>query len=261
MFNFLVQADTTYRGLFHWFNWFGYSSSVFIRPAVFIIMYSILGRFSGSPEMIRHYAIGVATYSMAVIVLPAISACYVNDRFGGTLAFFFASPANRFVSFMARTVFHFPNAPLSFMAALFMAWIVADLDFNSVNWVGFIVAALITAASVTAFGALVANFAIVFRDWTITQAIPVGMILVLSGVIIPLTVFSEPIQEFARLLPVTNGLIAIRSTFGGSPLSEASGYILREGISGLIYFMIGFAGFTLFEGVSKRRGTLELETS
>jgi len=258
--NFLVQADTTYRGLFHWFNWFGYSTSVFLRPAVFIIMYSILGRFSGSPEMILNYAIGVATYSMAVIVLPAISACYVNDRFMGTLAFFFASPGNRLISFIARAVFHYPNGPLSFIAALFTAWIIVDLDFSSVNWAGFTVAVLLTAASITAFGALLSTFVIVVRDWTITQAIPVGMILVLSGVIIPLSTFPEAIQEFAKLLPVANGLVTIKGTFIGSDISQTSGYILRESLNGLVYFITGFAGFVLFERVSKQTGALELET-
>jgi len=260
MFNFLVQAYSTYRGLFGWLNWFGYSSSVFLRPLVFIIMYTILGRFSGSPEMIRHYAIGVATYSMVVIVLPAIAQCYVYDRSGGTLSFFFASPINRLLSFTAKTLLHYPNAPLSFISALVAAWLIVDLDLSAVNWAGFVTSILITAASITAFGALLATFAIVVRDWTITQAVPVGMVLVFSGAIIPLTVFPEAIQEFAKLLPSTNGLITIRDTFVGNPLSETAGYIWREGIAGLIYFVTGFAGFVLFERVSKQTGALELET-
>ncbi len=258
--NFLVQAYVTYRGLFGWLNWFGYSSSVFLRPVVFIIMYSVLGRFSGSPEVIRNYAIGVATYSMAVIVLPAIAQCYVYDRNGGTLSAFFASPANRFVSYVARMVLHFPNGPLSFVSALIAAWIMVDIDFDSVNWAGFVSATLITAVSVTTFGALLATFAIVVRDWTITQAIPVGIILVFSGVIIPLSVFPSGIQEVAKLLPVANGLVTIKDTFIGGGLLQTSEYIIREGLNSLVYFILGYAGFVLFERVSKQTGTLELET-
>ena len=86
------------------------------------------------------------------------------------------------------------------------------------------------------------------------------MILVLSGVIIPLTVFPVGIQEFAKILPVTNGLVAIKDTFIGGQISETFGYVRREGLTGLVYFIIGFVGFVLFERVVKQRGTLELET-
>lgn len=260
MFNFLIQAYSSYKGLFGWLNWFSYFSTVLLRPVVLVIIYSILGRFAGSPEVIRNYAVGIATYSMAVIVLPGITQCYTYDRSGGTLSFFFASPANRLVNFMSRAVLHYPNALLSFIATLFTAWIMVDLDFGFINWAGFIVAILVTALSITALGEFLATFAIVFRDWTNTQAVLVGMILVFSGVIIPLTVFPAVIQEFAKLLPVTNGLVGIRNSFIGIPISESSGYILREGLTGLVYFIIGYAGFVLFERIAKQRGVLELET-
>jgi ABC-2 type transport system permease protein len=260
MINFLVQAYSTYRGLFGWFNWFGYISSVILHPVVLVIMYSILGRFTGSPELIRDCAMGVAAYTMVYIVMFGILQCYTYDRFGGTLSAFFASPANRLVSYIARAVLHYPNALICFTTTLITAWIMLDLDFGSVNWAGFVVAVLVTAASITALGAFFATFAIVFRDWTITGVLPVSMILVFSGVIIPLTVFPVGIQEFAKLLPVTNGLVAIRDTFAGGQVFQTSGYIIREMLTGLAYFVIGFAGFTLFERVSKQTGTLELET-
>jgi len=85
------------------------------------------------------------------------------------------------------------------------------------------------------------------------------MLLILTGTIIPLTVFPVGVQEGLKLLPITNGLAAIREAFTGISLSEISGNILREILTGMVYFAVGYAGFLLFERVAKRRGTLELE--
>jgi ABC-type polysaccharide/polyol phosphate export permease len=258
--NFLAQVYTTYTGLFGWLNWFSYISTVIFRPVVLVIIYSVLGRFAGSPEIIRSYAIGIAAYTMAVIILPGIAQCYTYDRAGGTLSFVFASPVNRIENYLARAVLHYPNGLLSFMATLVTAWIMIDLDFSAVNWGGFITGTLVIALSITALGEFLGTFAIVFRDWSNIQTVFVGLILILSGVIIPLDVFPAALQEIAKLLPVTNGLVTLKSTFIGGSLADTSGYIIREGLTGLVYLVIGYISFYTFEIVAKRRGTLEQET-
>jgi ABC-2 type transport system permease protein len=258
--NFLAQVYTTYTGLFGWLNWFSYVSTVIFRPVVLVIIYSVLGRFAGSPEIVRSYAIGIAAYTMAVIILPGITQCYTYDRSGGTLSFVFASPVNRFENYTARAVLHYPNGLLSFIATLVSAWIMVDLDFSAVNWGGFIAGTLIIALSITALGEFLGTFAIAFRDWSNIQTVFVGLILILSGAIIPLDIFPTALQEIAKLLPVTNGLVSLKSTFIGSPLADTSGYIIREGLTGLVYFVLGYIGFQVFEVMARRRGTLEQET-
>ncbi|OGO40147.1 MAG: hypothetical protein A2147_09395 [Chloroflexi bacterium RBG_16_57_8] len=259
--HFLSQVYTTYTGLFGWLNWFSYVSTVIFRPVVLVIIYSVLGRFAGSPEAVRSYALGIAAYTMAVMILPGITQCYTYDRSGGTLSFVFASPVNRLENYLARAVLHYPNGLLSFVSTLVTAWIMVGLDFGAVNWGGFITATLVIALSITALGEFLGTFAIVFRDWSNIQTVFVGLILVLSGVIIPLSVFPAPVQEIARLLPVTNGLISLQSTFTGSPLADTSGEIIREALTGLVYVVAGYFGFRAFEIAAKKRGSLEQETS
>jgi ABC-2 type transport system permease protein len=258
--HFLSQVYTTYAGLFGWLNWFSYVSTVIFRPVVLVTIYAVLGRFAGSPEAVRSYSIGIAAYSMAVIILPGITQCYTYDRSGGTLSFVFASPVNRVENYLARAVLHYPNGLLSFAATLVTAWVMVGLSFGGVNWGGFIAATLVIAMSITALGEFLGTFAIVFRDWSNIQTAFVGLILILSGAIIPLDVFPAPVQELAKLLPVTNGLISLKSTFVGNPLADTSGELLREAMTGVVYVIIGYFGFRMFETAAKKRGTLEQET-
>jgi ABC-2 type transport system permease protein len=258
--HFLSQVYTTYTGLFGWFNWFSYISTVIFRPVVLVIIYSVLGRFAGNPDVVRSYSIGLAAYTMAVIILPGITQCYTYDRSGGTLSFMFASPVNRVENYLARAILHYPNGLLSFAATLVTAWIMVGLEFDSVNWGGFILATLVISMSITALGEFLGTFAIVFRDWSNIQTVFVGLILILSGAIIPLDVFPTAIQEVAKLLPVTNGLISLKSTFIGNPLADTSGELIREAVTGLIYIVFGYFSFSMFETAAKKRGTLEQET-
>lgn len=258
--HFISQVYTTYAGLFGWLNWFSYISTVIFRPVVLVIIYITLGRFTGSSEEVRSYAIGIAAYAMAVIILPGITQCYTYDRSGGTLSFMFASPVNRAENYLARAVLHYPNGLFSFTATLVTVWIMLGLDFSAVNWPGFVTGVLIIAMSITALGEFLGTFAIVFRDWSNIQTVFVGLILIFSGVIIPLEIFPAPVQETAKLLPVTNGLISLKSTFIGSPLTDTSGALLREALTGLVYFLAGYFGFRLFETAAKKKGTLEQET-
>ncbi len=258
--HFWSQVYTTYVGLFGWLNWFSYISTVVFRPVVLMIIYSVLGRFTGSPDAVRSYSLGIAAYTMAVIILPGITQCYTYDRSGGTLSFMFASPTNRMENYLARAVLHYPNGLLSFTSTLVTAWIMVGLNFSTVDWGGFIVCILVIAFSLTALGEFLGTFAIVFRDWSNIQTVFVGLILVFSGVIIPLDIYPVPVREIARLLPVTNGLVSLNSSFNGNPLGAAFGYILREGLTGLVYLVAGYIGFHLFEIEAKKKGTLEQET-
>lgn len=256
MYNFWVQSYSTYKGLFYWLNLQGYIANIALRPIVFVIMFALLGRFAQSPEAAQWYALGISVLS-ARIVVGGIAQSYAYERTLGTISFFIISPVSRFVNFLSRAVLHYPNALLCFAISLVTAWVIVGLDFGAVNWAGFITAVLVVAASLTAFSQLIGIFAMVFRNWIAVVVLPDNLLLVLTGVVIPLTVFPAGVVEFAKLLPITNGMLAIRDTFVGAPFSQVSGDILREAITGVVYYALGIIGFLIFERVARRRGSFE----
>lgn len=259
MYNFLVQAYATYKGLFYWLNWISYITNIFLHPVIFVLTYSILGRFALGEEAARYYGIGILMNQMTFILISGITQAFTYDRELGTIAFMYISPANRLVNFLSRAVYHYPNALLVFATGLTALWLLIGLDFGSMNWGSFIIAVLVTAASIAAFSEFLSTFTIVFRDWLNAMALAVGILFAFTGVIIPIDIYPQAVQEFARLLPVTNGLEVIRSSFTGVPLADMSWGIIREALTGVAYFIIGYIGFVVFEQVVKRTGTLEIE--
>jgi ABC-2 type transport system permease protein len=260
MHSFLVQTYANFKGLYYWLNWPGYISGVLLQPFATVIMFSILGRFARNPDAAQEYALGIAVFSIAFVIMNGIGQSYSYDRMFGTISFVFVSPVNRHLNFLSRALLHYPNALISFISGLIAAWVIVDLNFGAANWPGFVISVLIVAASLTAAGQVLGVFSIAFRNWIAFQAMALGILLVLTGIIIPITTFPGFLRELVKLLPITNGLFAIRDTFAGASFSNVSGHILREAVTGLVYYMIAFGGFLLFERIVKRTGTLERDS-
>ncbi|MFA5309515.1 MAG: ABC transporter permease [Dehalococcoidales bacterium] len=257
MYNFYVQSWLTFKGLFHWLNRWGYLSSTVLYPFATVTMFAILGRFASNPDLVRTYALGIAVSCIAWIAIAGITQSYTRERYNGGTSFVFVSTVNRLTHFISRSVFHFPNALVAFFFGMLAAWIIVDLDFSAVNWPTLILAVLAIDLAVTAYAQLLGVASVAVRNWIGIQGLANTILLILSGIIIPVSVLPGFLQEIAKLLPITNGLAAFRAAFTGAPLAEVSGNILREFITGLVYYAAAYFAFVFFEKAVKRSGTLE----
>jgi ABC-2 type transport system permease protein len=256
---FFVQIGFTYKGLFHWLNWPAYISNVFLRPAVMIVMWAILGKFAIGTQGAQILILGMSVQQMNVIVTGGLTQSYSNETDYKTLTFFYVSPVNRLENFISRAVLHYPNALMSFVASMISAWLIIGMNFGTVNWVGFILVVLVIAASTTAFAQFVGMYALASKEWIPIFNIAGNFIGLLTGAVIPISVFPSVIQEVARLLPITNGLFAVRAAFSGAPLGAIYGDILREALTGITYLLIAFIAFLYIETWSKRTGALSVD--
>lgn len=257
MYNFWVQSYSNYKGLFYWLNWTGYISGVLLQPFATVLMFAILGRFTSNPEIVKAYALGIAVMGMAWILIAGLTQTYYRERGLGATQFVFVSTTSRLVNFLARMMLHGPNAVVSMVCGLLAAWLILGVDFGAIYWGGFLVVTLVLVFSLTAFAQLLGVLSVAVRDWIGISSIANGLLIILTGAIIPVTVFPGFIQEFAKLLPVTNGLAALKAAFTGEGFAIISGDIVREVITGLAYLIVAYVAYRLFEIRVKKAGTLE----
>ena len=258
--NFLVQVWSTYKGLCQWLSWSTYIPTVFLLPAIQIILWSILGRFAIGTEGAQRIALGLAVLQMNGILVGGIIQTYSFETEFNTLSFFYVSPVNRLVNLISRSVLHYPNALLTFISAVIAAKIVIGLNFGMVNWLGFTTAILIIAASVTSFAQFLGMYALATKNWIPLSIVSGSIISLLTGAVIPVSAFPAAVQELAKLLPITNGLFAIRATFAGAPMADVYGYVLREALTGIVYFLLAIVAFRYIELWAKRTGALSVES-
>jgi ABC-2 type transport system permease protein len=259
MYNFWIQTITQYRGLNDWYKGPPYFANFILFPAITILTWAILGRFALNAQAAIYFAVGQMVSTAAYSIFCASTMSYANDRWYSTLNLLYISPASRFQNFSSRAVLMYPIGLVTFVTCLVMIRLTTSVDFGTLNWPSLVLSLAVVNLSIVAFAQFLSIFAIVFREWLNTLAIALGVILILTGVIMPLTIFPVWLQELGKLIPITNGLAAVRLAVGGEPFSAGGWYLLREALTGIAYFMLGYGGFVLFEKVGKRSGALEME--
>jgi len=255
--NFITQAYYTYRGLYTWLPPASYVTMVIFGPVLTIIMFSLVGRFALGPAALRPYLLGMVAQYIPFMLSAGVVNCFAHERQFATLSTVYASRANRAVAFFSRQLFHIPNGFVVVTTGLLFSWLLLGLDFDRVNWPVFVLAVFAITLSSCAAGAFIANLTIVMNDWILLYRLFAGAILVLTGVIIPLSSFPAPLAALAHFLPLTNGLQAFRQAFDGAGLAAVWPALMKELLVGLGYVALGVAGYYAVEIIAKRKGLVE----
>ncbi len=255
--NFLIQSYMTYKGLFYWLSLQSYISNVFLRPVLFLVMFTLVGRFARDPEAGERYIIGMSIYAVIWMIFGGILQSFARERGMGTLSVVYGSRGSRLVNYFSRGVLHYPNGLLSFGTCLIFAWLILDLRLSQVDWLAAISAVLLIAASTTALALFMGSIAIVFRDWFNGLSIINGLLLTTTGAIIPIASLPGFLSEVGQVFPLTHGLAAFREAFNGAGVSAVAGDLVRELLVGVGYAVSGYLFYRWVETMARRRGVLE----
>jgi ABC-2 type transport system permease protein len=254
--NFFRQAYYTYRGLFTWLPWPSYITIFIFGPALTILMFALAGRFALGSAVVKPYVLGMVAQSILYVITGSVVNCFIQERYSATLSIVYASRGNRVVTFFSRQLLHLPNGFVVAASGLFFNRLFIGLDFSTVNWPVLILAVLAISLSACTSAAFLGNFTIVVNDWILLNRAFSGAMLVLTGVIIPLSSFPAWLAGFSHVLPLTHGLVAFRAAFNGAGLQTMWPSLLQESTVALGYAVIGVVGYYLVEIFAKRRGVL-----
>ena len=257
MSNFFIQSYLSYRALFLWLNWPAYLGNVFLVPVLYITMLMLTGRFANSPLDSDYYVKGMTAYSTPFIFIWGMTQCNYYERVQGTLAGLFGCSGNRWLIYWAKATFHFPNGIFTVSTSILFAWVFVGLDLSTTNWPTLLISVLLICFSCTAFGLFISVFAIVMRDWLVISAAASGILVVFTGVVIPVNELPFSLAFIGDVLPLTHGVAAFRGAFVGAGVSSVWGDLLWESSVGIGYGFFGYVFFRFVEADAKRRGAYD----
>ena len=81
--------------------------------------------------------------------------------------------------------------------------------------------------------------------------------LLFCGVNFPVSYLPGYLQPISYGIPMTFGTDAARAAVSGSSLLGISGTLCLEMLVGLVALFLGYLMFTLFENLSRKRGTMD----
>ncbi len=255
--NFAIQASSTYRGLFLWLAPSAYLPQVLLRPALMVVLFALAGRYAADEAAAQHLAVGRIAYSIYWVHIASLTQSFYFERIGGTAPLLFASSANRAVNFLARGLPHYANGPLVAASALVGAWLVTPFDAVAVGWPAVVVTVLVLSAASVGFGLCAGAIAFAVRSYQSAYQAIAGLVLALTGSVIPVDALPGPLAVLATALPLTHGVGALRAAFEGAPLPDIAPLLAAELAIGVAYGLAGYALFRWVEAAARRSGTLD----
>jgi len=245
-----------YRALFTWLTPQTYLTLKILAPVTQVIFFTLLGRATGGNA--AYYVIGNSTELAVTSGIFGVIQVIVTERRMGTLSQLMMAPTSSAVTFYGRGLFLILDGLTSIAVGFFAGAVLFGLDFAHVDWVGLVVALVITCFSVSGLGLTLGVMGLVGTDLNLLLNAALSLLLVICGVNFPIERLPGPIQVLAQVLPLTHGLVAVRAAFAGHT-SDVLRWTVLEFVVGCAYFCLGYALFARFEYLARKRATLDLQ--
>lgn len=251
-------AILAYVALFHWLRPIQYAASKIIMPLAQMFFFVYLGTYATGADNAGFYIVGNALQIAAVSGIYGVTMSIGGERNEGTLPYLFGTPANRMLIFLGRAFMNIIDGTLGVIIAFVWGVVLMGLDLSYTNITALALTILITTVSTCGLGLLLGSLALVTVNVMFINNLVYFLLLVFSGANLPLQAMPGWIQAISSVLPLTRGIQAARLLVGGASLAEAAPLLWGELAVGVLYSLVGYLMFTLFEVEAKRRGTLEL---
>lgn len=231
------------------------------RVVAQVIFFAMIGLLLDSPEATRYLFIGNAVMVTAMEALLCVPST-TWERRQGTLPLLVAAPTRLWPVFVGRSVQWLPSGVLTASVALFAVGPAFGVTWTVGTALATVCALIVVAVTTYCFALVLAALVLAAMDLrnVVSNIAQVAMMLI-CGVMVPVSFWPGWVQAAAQALPLTHGLAAIRV------LADPPGGDIRvaEVILPLLLALGIAAGWLLLAAfllerlasVGRRRGTIE----
>jgi ABC-2 type transport system permease protein len=255
---FFHGALLSYIALFHWLRPATYLATKVISPLFQILFFTFLGMYATGRENAHFYVIGNAVQVAALSGIYGVTFSISGDRWEGTLAYLFGTPANRLALFVGRAFMHVIDGMFGIVIGLTWGALLLHLDLTQTDPGALALTIFITTLSTSGMGLLLGCMSLITRNVMFINNTVYFLLLVFAGVNIPVSSLPQWMQIISYGLPMTRGIAAAREIIAGEGLKTVAPLLNGEMLVGLFYILSGYLLFRWFEFQAKRRGTLEV---
>jgi ABC-2 type transport system permease protein len=228
-----------------------------VRVLSQITFFALIGRLLDSDAQTHFLLIGNA---IVIAAMGGIFALFMTtaERANGTLSLLVASPSSPAIVFASRGVYVTADAAFSALIGLFIIGPLFGLDFPWPEVLLVVPLTVLVGFSAYAFSTFLAGLVLRWREANglVVNATIVSL-MTLCGVNVPIGFFPEPLELMASVLPVTNGLEAIRDLLNGEGAAMVAANAAAEAAVLLGWLTLALATFGRFVGAGRRDGSLE----
>ncbi|HEY43411.1 MAG TPA: ABC transporter permease [Anaerolineae bacterium] len=240
-----------------------YSPAVFFGTAVprYILQsafFVLLARFAGGPELMRFSLLGNAVQIAANMGLVNMVSVVESEKWIGTLPLLIAVPSNKLPALIGRGVANMIEGLVGIGFALGAGMLLFGAVFVPLRLLMALPLILLVITSIFGLGLLIGAITLPLRIGTLTSNAMAYIMMVICGVNFPISGLPEWLQSITRLIPMTNGLMAVRQVVDGANYRTVLPLIGYEILVGFVCYVLGYLVFEARLRTARQRGTIEL---
>lgn len=226
-----------------------------IYPLFFATIAFFMFRAGDDPKPLLYASLGAAVMGIWSTTSTSAGAAMARERWHGTLELLVAAPTHFALVLLPVTIAMASIGVYSMVATLLWGWLVFGIDLQILHPVEFVLAVPATVLSIGALGFLLAVAFVRFRQaWALGNMLEYPVWLV-SGFLVPLSLFPAWVRPISWILAPTWGINAIReAALGGAPLDD----IVMATLLGGVYTVAGIVLVNRALKAARARATLSL---
>ncbi len=226
-----------------------------VYPLFFATIAFFMFRAGNDPKPLLYASLGAAVMGIWSTTSTSAGAAMARERWHGTLELLVAAPTHFALVLLPVTIAMASIGVYSMAATLLWGWLVFGIDLQILHPVEFVLAVPATVLSIGALGFLLAVAFVRFRQaWALGNMLEYPVWLV-SGFLVPLSLFPGWVRPISWILAPTWGINAIReAALGGAPLDD----IVMATLLGGVYTLAGIVLVNRALKAARARATLSL---
>lgn len=249
-----VGGVLAYRALFNWTTPAMFAGTLLAGPLFQLLFFAYLGRQLGVADD-TFYIAGNAVLAASVSCVYGGTMAVANERRFGTLGHVLLSPRSRTVMFLGRALPYALNGLFIAGFTLGAGALLLGLRVPAAALPGLAAALGAGALACGFFGLTLGAIGLRFRDIWLVSNVAVSLLLLLTGVNVPIERLPGWMRAIGEALPITHAARAARELVAGGRLPVAE--VGTELALGLGYAVLAAALLKVFELESRRRASLD----
>ncbi|HEX2022076.1 MAG TPA: ABC transporter permease [Candidatus Thermoplasmatota archaeon] len=218
------------------------------------------GRFfalTGYPSYLAFVVLGVAFNGLAMSALEDGGNAVYEEESNGTWDVLALAPFNRFPWMLAKTLAGLLTGFVDFFAVLLLGALVLDFAPTPHGLAVALLGIALTLVALQGFGFLMAALGLVWKQPFAIAFILSPIVILLSGMMFPVSALPGWLQPVSSAIPLTHGLHIVRDAIlldrGVADLAPSFAMLV---VTGAILMAVGYAAFRFMETKARTLGVL-----
>jgi len=236
---------------------------ILFSSASFYFVARLLGA-AAAPQLSRYggdyfsfVLVGIAFVGYQSVALHTFATVIQSGQREGTLEAMLATPTRLATILFSSGLWNFTFTSLRVVVYLLVGVILLGADLRQANLLAGLVILPLTILSLSGIGILSASFIMVFKRGNPINFLIGSLSSLLAGVYYPVEVLPDWLQAFARLIPLTYSLEAMRrALLAGAGLRELGGSVAALAGFSVVLLPLSLIAFRYAVRQAKRDGSL-----